>query len=430
MKKYLILFIFSALVYASNFEVGNPSNDFVTRKTQDDFIKKNIELLADTAEYIRGKDHTLFDKKHNRLIVFGMDHKIYSVDLNNNKTSIVAEVPVMPGGGRFVSGNNKVIFCATREQNIQYTDSAQTGIYELDMSTNPAQVTPLLTWVFKDGPNPDSDGETFSLESAPKEDVARLNEKNSNARRMGICDDAAISDDGKRIYFVEPYETPGGGFGDEITGELNRIEILMATQHGKLWMFDRERNTLSLLATNFAFVDGIMLERKDSNGMEESLLFTELSRYKLIRLHLKGKIGKYEVLFKDLPGMPNAIESDEFGNIYMAFNKMRTPVLNKLYNLKPLWLRNFVKKFSLMLPNKLKPIPKESGFAVFASDCKGSYTPIYYTVHDGSIVTSIIALAPDRVRNKLYMSIFDRRFSGVYQIPIPEKVLNHKLECI
>lgn len=419
----LLIWTLLAPLNAQAAVLSPPPVEIIDAKDSADYIKNSVSTLGDTALYIHGQDHTLLDQKNRNLYVFGMDHKIYAVDLETNKTHFVAITPVMPGGAQFNPADpSKIIFCATRLEGHRYHSEAETGVYELDLAKSPAQVHLLLARVFKDQYSGRGEGVYYPPAKAPTislDDLAKP-ENEKIRRKFGICDDVTVSKDGQRIYIAEPYQTSGGGFGDETSGHMNQREILMSSQNGKLWMFDRKNSKISLLATNFSFVDGIALEQFDSAGRETSILFTELAKYRLIRLNLRAESSEFQVLYKDLPGMPNSLTIDPNGRIFMAFNKMRTKILDILYN-NPLFT-NFFKEVALSLPSWLKPVPKETGFLVLSPNSKNTYDPYYYTVHDGSIFTSLISLSPDFQNNKIYLSIFDTRFRGIFQIPMPEKL--------
>ncbi|MBC7457101.1 MAG: hypothetical protein H7235_02400 [Bdellovibrionaceae bacterium] len=408
----LLSLVFVSLCYADDFKVADAPKS-ITSIMSSDIIKLGAQIIGDSADYVRGEDHTLLDKVNNRLIVFGMNHRIFSIDLTTGKTYLLAQTPVMPGGAQFDPQDpSKILFCGTKEEGRPYPAGIKTGVYQLDMSVYPAQVKLLLGKVFVDRVPKGNDGIAYSIDRSPRMTLSSLSETNPQARDFGICDDVAVSADGQRIYIAEPYSTAGGGFGDEKSAKVNQREILMASQNGKLWMFDRKNEVVHLMGTRFAFVDGIAIENLNPNQQEESILVTELARYKLHRFNLKD--GGFETLFENMPGMPNSMAIDENGYVYMALNKMRTGLFNFLINSNSL-----IKEIILAVPSSLKPIPKETGFLIFKPVGK-KLVPAYYTVHDGSKMMSVISLTPNLATQEIYLSIFDPSYKGVYKIPMPK----------
>lgn len=131
-----------------------------------------------------------------------MDHTIYMIDLKSEKTYFIAKTPVMPGGAAFnPADNSKIIFCATKLQDHQYSYPAETGVYELELSTNPAQVNLHLSEVFKDKYSGAGEGVVYNLSTAPTINTQVLAQPKYEPirRKFGICDDVAISKDGQRI---------------------------------------------------------------------------------------------------------------------------------------------------------------------------------------------------------------------------------------
>tara|TARA_B110001454_G_C12723212_1_gene435877 strand:+ start:21698 stop:22966 length:1269 start_codon:yes stop_codon:yes gene_type:complete len=404
---------------ATEFNVGAPPEIFKINQSADNF-ENTHSIIPETEKYTSGQDHILLDRKKNRLLVFTLDQTLISVDLKDNTIKMLGHTPGMGGGAKFDPNNpNKVFFCATKEEGKVYPPTIETGLYEVDLSNDRPRFRLILSRVLKDKPDLEKNGTVYSIKDAPQISLSDL-DKSNDTRPFGVCDDIAISKDGQRIYIAEPYDTQDGGFGDEFNGKTNQEEILMAKQNGKLWMLDRNSEKLFLLGTGFAFLDGILIEKYDSYGRETSLLFTELSRYRLLRLNISDSSAELEKVFENLPGMPNALEVDDLGRIYMAFNKMRSFSLDLSINF-PIFKRAF-QKFLLKAPQFLKPIPKETGIVTLEIQPDDTYKPVYYTVHNGSLITSISNVVPDFKNDKLYFAIFDRRYPGIHAISIPEKL--------
>ena len=418
------IFSISLIARASDFNVGKVP-DSIKRIRADGDFGKNLKYLAGTEKDLRGQDHILLDAAQGRLIVFGMDQKIYKVDLATHTTQFLAYSPGVAGGAKIDPLNpQKIIFCSSQEDGVLYPPTIQTGIYELDLSAQPAVVTPKILRVLKDTIlNSKTEGVIYSKNQAPKISISKLATDLAATRPFGICDDLTISSDGQRVYIAEPYGTQGGGFGDEFTGKTNQEEILKAKQNGKIWLWNRTQNSLSLIGTHLAFVDGIALVPNAAAAADvDTLLFTELSRYRLLRSEIGDNQTDTKVVLQNLPGMPNALEVDQQGRVFMAFNKIRSFSLDLITNF-PIF-KKFVQSVVLKLPQALKPVPRETGFLILSPNSEKGYDPLYYTVHDGSLLTSITNVVPDFQRRRLYLAVYDRRYPGLYMVPMPDVLLS------
>ena len=136
----------------------------------------------------------------------------------------------------------------------------------------------------------------------------------SNSRLLAVCNDAAVSVDGKRIYFTESYVARGATMG----GSAALKPVIMLGRTGRLWMYDSEDKTVGLVANGYAFTDGILMEG-NGNEPEESVLLTDNPRFQLHRVHLAGaRAGESEVLWRDLPGLADGMRRDSKGRIWLT----------------------------------------------------------------------------------------------------------------
>ncbi len=280
-----------------------------------------------------------------------------------------------------------------------YPKSEKVGLYTLDLATK--EVTPLVVRV----PH-SADVSKPTVFATAKQKRVRVDSLNkSNSRLLAICNDAAVSADGKRIYFTESYVADGATMGG--IGSIRTIVMLPTT--GRLWMYDAKAQTVGLVANGYAFTDGILMEG-DGKGLEESVLLTDNARFQLHRIHLAGaKAGESEVLWKDLPGLADGMRRDSKGRIWL------TIITNRGLQLTWAHANPEVKPFLMKHPQLISLAPTNS-LLLLSPDAS---TPLWYTEHYQTRVTSIAALTPGR--SGLYLANFSDKTPGLHRIDIPMK---------
>jgi len=164
---------------------------------------------------------------------------------------------------------------------------------------------------------------------------------------------------------------------------------------------------VGLSVENIVFADGILLEL-DASGEETGLLISETTHFQIGRAHLRGdRAGHYEVLWQDLPGLPDGLDRDAQGRIWVGLIKDRTPVVTWLHAnpwLKPLVLR---------VPADRLPVARQTGIMVLSSDAS---EVIAYSHHDGSRVVDISVAAPGG--DKLFLPSFYKDNQGLHYMDI------------
>jgi sugar lactone lactonase YvrE len=203
------------------------------------------------------------------------------------------------------------------------------------------------------------------------------------------------------LYFTEPFAFAGASMG----GGGSYTEGLTRARNSRLWLIDLDQGA-KLVAEGFTFMNGIVV---DQAPRESSLLVTESTNSRLLRMQLSGpNAGNFEVLQESLPGLPDGLDRDPQGRLWIGMIKERTPLLSWLHNhpwTKPLLLR---------LPRWLLPVPKKTGVMALSADGK---TPLYVTIHDGKRVPEITAVSAGK--DGLYPSRYQLGTRGFTVMPYP-----------
>ncbi|PJZ84374.1 SMP-30/gluconolactonase/LRE family protein [Leptospira harrisiae] len=383
----------------------NPIIDSI--KSEGDPIKKNVTIDGNV---LPAQDEILLQEELNRAFVASIDGWIWKVDLAENTFEPFVKTPLLPGGMVFHPKNQDIIYmCLSRGKEHKDSLVDGPGIYELKISTK--QLRKIGTRV----PNVDKSievsqgkiGKFFPWNNETKIPIVQLNE--SNSRNVEKADDIAISNDGERIYFTEPYDHPNSILG---VSSQSKHEVLTLGRNGHLWKYDIKDNTVSLVAHQYTYLDGILLEYSDNNNNESSILLNELSKSRLIRLHLSGdKKGEDEVVIDGLPGFPDGMDRDQVGRIWIAIPVERSKLITWLHK-HPFW-----KLLVLYIPESLLPVSKKTGLLALSPN--GS-KPLYFAMHDGSLFSHIIVVVPGK--NKLYLAVYQDGFKGFVTMPYPNNI--------
>lgn len=372
--------------------------------------KKNQPFLdiAAVAPNVPGQDDMVFFPEQDAAFITGMDGYFWKLDLKTKQAERFVKTPLIPPGAtRNPVARNKILFCASRLHGRSFPDSEKVGVYELDTATK--EIRPVLQRVFTPKPvqlNEENPGIVYALGKGPELALAAMNETNSTD--MPFCNDLAVSADGERIYFTAPYSYPGASMAGGTFGEA-----ITLARNGYLWMFDRKKQVLSLVARDFNFIDGILVEGRGT-AREESVLITETTKFKIDRLFVSGpKAGTHEVVWENLPGMPDGLDRDSEGRIWVGLIKKRSGIISWAHR-NP-WIKNLF----LNLPRWLLPVPKQTGILCLSAD--GS-RPLYYAMHDGKVLQDISVVVP--YKDRLYLPDFSEKTHGVFSLPFPKNLGN------
>ncbi|AYV55053.1 SMP-30/gluconolaconase/LRE-like region [Leptospira kmetyi] len=404
-KLYILIFLCTFTGIACNSEkikIGDsyrlgetPSEILKVESARDPFLNGMKTEMND----LPGHDDLIFDSDQRIAFASGMDGWIWKLDFKTGKAEAWLKPPVNPAGMQFANANKeKILVCASRLGGEKYEDAQKVGLYELDIRTK--AVKPLVldlpkteTRIFE---------KVYISSERPKISAKDLNA--SNSRPFSLCNDLAVSKDGNRIYISEPFEREGAAMGSGAVPEAIGLY-----PHGKLWMYDRKTDSISLILNGFTFVDGILIEQ-NSAGEEESVVFTETSKFRIVRAFLSGdKAGTSEILFENLPGLADGLERDDRGRIWVGIIKRRSSLINLVH--ANAWLKPFL----LSLPQKILPISKKTGILVLDSKAQ---KPLYYFMHDGSKIADISVSVP--FEGRVYFPSFDKTSRGLFSLSIAD----------
>ncbi|TGJ99511.1 SMP-30/gluconolaconase/LRE-like region [Leptospira semungkisensis] len=378
------------------YSLGETSSPILRAESKEDPFLSDLKVEM---KDLPGHDDVIFDEKNKIAYASGMDGWIWKLDWADGKAIQWVRPPVNPAGMRFSDAKkDKILVCASRLGGESYEEKDRVGLYEVEIGTK--KVEPLVLDV------PKTEKEEFEkvYSSSERKSVSLKDLNPSNARPISLCNDIAVSDDGDRIYITEPFERENAAMGSGAVPEAIGL-----FPHGKLWMYDRKKETITLVLTGFTFVDGILLEEAPKGG-EVSVVFTETSKFRILRAFINGSDqGRSEVLFENLPGLADGLDRDTEGRIWVGIIKRRSGLINFVHR-NP-WLKSFL----LSLPQKILPISKRTGFLVLDPQGKKA---LYYSMHDGSKITDISVAVP--FEGRVYFPTFDLHARGLYSLPIED----------
>ena len=142
------------------------------------------------------------------------------------------------------------------------------------------------------------------------------------SRPIAVCDNLEVSEDGRRIYFSEPFAYENASVDDAID------EAIALAGNGRLCRYDLDSGTTRLIA------DGLPLHQRRAlrpapGGRAGSLVIvTQTSLFRVTRFFLSGpKAGSAEVVIDGLPGTPDGMDRDGAGRIWLAMFLERSDLL-------------------------------------------------------------------------------------------------------
>ncbi len=356
-------------------------------------------LLRDTSELPPYDEVVLVDHEQ-RAIVTAVDGWFWEVDLATGAAKQFLDAPLMPAGARLSPVNDRLIyFCSSRLYGEDYPAEDRVGLYQVDIDTK--RITPLVL----DVPIVSGMGEdprVFSDVNAPR--INNSNSQQDKSRQFEFCNDLDVSADGRRIYFTEPfsYGKPSMGGGGTYR------EAISLGRNGLVWKYDLDTKETSLVSQNFTFPDGVLVET-NAQGLEDSILIAETVKFRIVRMFISGdRAGSYEVLWENLPAMPDGMDRDSHGRIWVGMLKQRSNAVNWVHNnpwIKPLLLR---------LPSGLMPVSAKTSILGLSADASEA---IFYSEHDGTKISDISVVIPGK--NYLYLATVGDTSKGLYKVPYP-----------
>lgn len=356
---------------------------------QSDYLAEHIQTFPSE---MAGYDDVAFQDNTSFAYLSGMDGWIWQLNRATGQSTPWVKMPLIPSGMQFSPTDANTLYsCIARLGGKKTAAGEKVGLYKVDIKGK--KVNPVLLKLPKTNSTPV--GTTFSPSERPTFKLSELNEENS--RDFCLCNDMAISKDGQRIYISEPVFSQRAAMG---LGAF--IEAIGLAPIGKMWLLDLANETVSLVVDNYTFVDGLLLENKDS--IENAIFFTETTKFRMHKTYLSGaKAGTTELIWDNLPGLPDGLDRDKNGNIWTGIIKERSSLINWIH------ANPWIKPLVLRIPPSILPVSKNTGIMAFSPDGR---TPLFYSMHDGSKLFDISVACP--IGDELYFPTFTEELSGVF----------------
>lgn len=369
--------------------------DAMTRPT--DWIASKLKVSAPD---LPGHDDIVLLDGNRQALATGMDGWIWRIDLEEQRAERFADVPLIAAGARLAPDNPKrLYFCTSRLSGTDHPKTEAVGLYALDLET--LRVEQLVSRVPET-----SDRGAQAPELRASKDFrwslhADLNAANSRA--LAFCNDLDVSADGERIYFTEPFAYEGASMGGGA-----RFEAVSLGRNARIWTYETNTGRIAQVASGMQFADGILIEA-DADGADRSLLVSETVAFRIVRLFLDGpQAGKTEIILENLPGMPDGLDRDEDGNVWVGLLKLRSSTIDWLH------ANPWIKPLILRLPTSLMPVSMAT--AVMAFDPRTA-APLFFASDDGQAINDVAVAVPGS--DFVYLPTFDREGSGLHRIPRP-----------
>ncbi|SER54749.1 SMP-30/Gluconolaconase/LRE-like region-containing protein [Nitrosomonas sp. Nm51] len=390
MKKWLIILLAVAgvtwwLTAAPRNEIGCCIADSVTFDAATteltDAVDQSSAFAAGIEEIVLdlpAYDDAVFLDDGKTIYVTAHDGKIWRVDLAAHIAEPLVDAPLMAWGIHEAPDDPAVIyFCSSGAYEDRPAGEA-VGLYRLDLDTR--VVKPLVLNVPQTSramqrPIVYADHDTRAPE-------LRFNEKNDLAvRKLIVCDNLEVSEDGRRIYFSEPFDYENSSTDDAID------EAIALAPNGRLWLYDLDSHSVRLVAEGFHFINGVLIDPHPGRIREQSVIVTQTSQFRVARFFLNGpKAGTSEIVIDSLPGMPDGMDRDAHGRIWLAMFTDRSPLLTWVH--ENAWIKPVIMRLPVSL---LLTQTQRTGVVVLSPD---GGTPLYSAFYEGPELASIASAVP------------------------------------
>jgi nucleoside-diphosphate-sugar epimerase/sugar lactone lactonase YvrE len=339
-------------------------------------------------------------------LVTGADGRIWTLDTATHAARPLVDAPLMAYGIHLAPDDpNHVYFCSSHSYGTADGDG-KVGVYRLALDDRSVEL------VVHEVPATDlrADRPVIYADDDPR--APELRRADDGPRRpLAVCDNLALSDDGARLYFSEPFDYTDASVDDAVD------EAVALAPNGRLWRHDLHTGTTRLIAEGFHFLNGILCDLHPGHDREQSVLVTQTSLFRLTRFFLRGpRAGSAEVVLDGITGMPDGIDRDAAGRIWLALFTERGPLLTFVHAhawLKPLILR---------LPARLLLARTgRTGVLVVSPDGR---EPLYSAMYRGPLLTSIPSAVPTPHGVYLANLSLGRRggTAGVVRLPWPAEL--------
>jgi len=309
-------------------------------------------------------------------LVTATDGQIWRLNLGNHAGEPLVDPPLMAYGIHDAPGDPKhMYFCASRS----YAEAApeeRVGLYRLSLDTRKVEALVLdvpATDLMNERPIVYADTDTGAPEAGPG--------ITSPKRPLIVCDNLEVSEDGRRIYFSEPFDYNGASVDDALD------EAIALAPNGRLWRYDVETHVTRLIAEGFHFINGILYDLHPGQPREESVLVTQTSLFRLTRFYLSGpKAGSDEVVLDGITGLDDGMDRDASGRIWLALFSHRSALLTWVH--EHAWIKPLLMRVPARL---LMALPQKTGVLVVSPDGR---RPLYSALYDGDVLASVASAVP------------------------------------
>jgi sugar lactone lactonase YvrE len=368
----------------------------------DAFAERLEHIEAD----IPGYDDIVFLADDRTALVSAMDGRIWSYDRAARKADVLVDPPLMAAGmHESPTHPDEVYFCASRLWGESYPANERVGLYRLRVATR--AIEPVVL----DVPVAAAIGEkVWPLDdpAAPRlvrDTQGALGAQAAGSRPLAFCNDLEISADGQRIYFSEPFAYAGASMGG---GTIP--EVIAHRGNGYVWLHDLSSAQTRLVAQGIHFPDGILHESHPGQAREDSILISQTTGFRILRLYLDGpEAGRSEVVMDGMPGMCDGMDRDRQGRIWCGMYARRTGFIDWLHA-NP-WLKHVL----LRLPLNWIAQPNATGVMALSPDAS---RVLYSAWYDGPKVTHI-ASAIEGPDGSIYLAPFSRKHPGLTRMKNP-----------
>lgn len=334
--------------------------------------------LEDLASTVPPYDDAVILDGGKMALVTAHDGKIWKLDLATHAAEPFADSPHMAWGIHEVPGDANHVYVCVSGSYGERASRGNAGIYRLSLDTR--QFEPLVvrvpdTRIDHAHPVVYADGDPRAPELQPNEGGRE------SGRAIVTCDNLEVSEDGRRLYFSEPFAYENATVGDALD------EALALAGNGRLWRHDLDSGTTRLIAEGFHFINGILYDPHPGRPTEESLIVSQTSLFRLTRFYLNGpQAGTSEVVLDGLTGTPDGIDRDEAGRIWVALFLERTKLLTWVH------ANAWIKPLLMRLPSRLL-LSQQGRTGVLVLDPSGSQ-PLYTAFFKGAALSSVSSAVP------------------------------------
>lgn len=360
---------------AESLSIDRSTAEAIARVDRSDDFRQSLEHFPSS---VPSFDDAVFLEDGATALVTATDGRIWRVVVATHAAEPFIDPPLMAYGIHEAPGDpNHVYFCSSRSY-AAASSGERVGVYRLALDTR--KIDPLVLDV--PATSLTNEQPVVYADADPRAPEIRTG-STAERRPLIVCDNLEVSEDGRRIYFSEPFDYEGASVDDALD------EAIALAPNGRLFRHDLDTGATRLIAEGFHFINGILYDLHPGRPREDSVLVTQTSQFQVTRFHLAGpNAGRHEVVLGGLPGMDDGMDRDADGRIWLAMFTHRSSLLTWVHEhawIKPLFMR---------LPSRLLlALPQRTGVVVVSADGR---TPLYAALYQGDAVASIASAVPSR----------------------------------